>query len=166
MLYACNVWYNDIYAMKVWELSLLNTGWPNTYDARSAHAGSIQRVCWAPTSSLSLQPLHFKAACREMQAAWNTVFFPDKYCLIKEVNDDNISKLRPGFVFEWVLIFYLFIFFFYISLENIQKCLINWLPQNLLDSFVSWAGLSWEHCTNEHFLSAVSGRVWPAAGSR
>lgn len=41
-----------------------------------------------------------KATCREIQAAWNFVFFPDKYCLIKEVNDDNILKLQWELVFE------------------------------------------------------------------
>lgn len=48
-----------------------------------------------------------------------------------------------------------------ISLEILQKYLINWLPQNLLNSFMSWASLSSEHCNNklnEHFLSPVT--VW------
>jgi len=53
--------------------------------------------------STDIQPLlqgSMEVTCRESQAAWVWVFFPDKYCLIKEVNGDNILKHQPGFAFE------------------------------------------------------------------
>lgn len=146
---------------------------PNFQECKSAHLRTWAnfcnyrpspqctcRVCLEGSLNTDVQSLvtvtDLKATSREIQAAWNFVFFPDKYCLIKEVNYDNILKLQPGFVFEWVLVLTLFS-------NKLGKPpeIINWLPENLLNSFVSWASLSLEHCNNvlnEHFLSPVT--VW------
>lgn len=65
---------------------------------------NCSRICPEGSLSTDIQSLvtvtDLKATCGEIQAAWNFVFFPDKYCLIKEANDDNILNLQPGFVFE------------------------------------------------------------------
>jgi len=88
----------------------------NLQERKSSHVGTwahfcdcrpgpqrARRVCPEGSPNTDIQALivtDLKATCREIQAAWNFVFLPDKCCLIMEVKYDNILKLQPGFVFQ------------------------------------------------------------------
>lgn len=76
--------------------------------AHSVHVGSAWRVHWTLTFSLLLQWLIWKPLPEKLRLPGTLCSFQTNNCLIKEVNDDNILKLWPGFVFEWVLVLTLF----------------------------------------------------------